>query len=388
MIDERIMKENLQKYINRTENNPERIEKYIHFYRLADQHGIVPFRYARIAEEYTDDFFADTGIPREEKDWYYERGIPTFKTGWYGLTKENYNDYISDFDFYHPSNYLKKHQLIKWFDDKLTTYYILGPFIDSMPRHFFFIQEGNLVPIDVEFKHFGSEEDLFNIIKNNSVSLKACTGGHGKGFYKISNREGTYSINDEISNQKEISSLIHSLNDYILSDYCFPSKLFRESCGEESFAVIRTVSVFDKDDGPQITAIMVRVGTRTAGIVSDYNGSIYCGVDLKSGRLFNPLLRGGDEDGIIRGRHLKAHPDTGCNLETLTIPDFDKLIDIVSKISSYLAMTPYLVMDIIHTDNGFKILEINSHGQVRNLEPFYPFRKNEYNLKVFQTRNW
>ncbi len=39
-------------------------------------------------------------------------------------------------------------------------------------------------------------------------------------------------------------------------------------------------------------------------------------------------------------------------------------------------------------DDGFKIMEINSHGQVRNVEPFFPFRKNKYNLRAFETRNW
>ena len=132
--NDKLMREDLEKYLNKRDDNPERIEKYIHFYQLAEKNGIVPFRYARIAEEYTDDFFADTGIPREEKEWYYERGIPTFKTGWYSLTKENYNDYISDFDFYSPKNYLKKPQLIKWFDYKLTTYYVLSSFRKYMPR--------------------------------------------------------------------------------------------------------------------------------------------------------------------------------------------------------------------------------------------------------------
>ena len=46
------------------------------------------------------------------------------------------NDYISDFDFYAPKNYLKKPQLIKWFDYKLTTYYVLSAFKEYMPRLF------------------------------------------------------------------------------------------------------------------------------------------------------------------------------------------------------------------------------------------------------------
>ena len=49
-------------------------------------------------------------------------------------------------------------------------------------------------------------------------------------------------------------------------------------------------------------------------------------------------------------------------------------------------MTPYLVMDIIPTENGFSILEINSHGQVANVEPFYPFAANKYNKRAFNIK--
>lgn len=173
-----------------------------------------------------------------------------------------------------------------------------------------------------------------------------------------------------------------------MTEYCVPHKIFREASGEESFAVLRTVSVMSETDGPQITAILLRLGTSTAGLVSDYDGCINCGVDLQSGRIFNPLLRGGDDEGIIIGKSICVHPDTGVNLESLVCPNFNDLKQLVKNIASHLSMVPYLVMDIIPTDNGFKILEINSHGQVRNLEPFFPFRKNDSNLEVFKTRDW
>ena len=387
MSDE-AMHDSLNKYLQKRDDNPERIEKYLHFYQLARSNGVAPFRFARIAEEYTDDYFADTGIAPSEKEWYYERGIPTFKTGWYGLNKENYNDYISDFDFYSPDNYLKKFLLIKWFDYKLTTYYILNPFRKYMPRHYFFIDNGMLVPMDINLERHGNAEDVLSIIQNGPIALKACMGGHGKGFYKIELRNDGYIINNRVADRQEVLDLLASLDDYILTDYNYPHKVFRDACGEESFAVLRTVSVFDKNDGPQITAILMRLGSSTSGLVSDYDGCINCGVDLQSGRLFNPLLRGGDAEGIIRGTSIKNHPDTGVNLETLSIPNFSELIDMVKRVSAHLAMTPYLVMDIIPTDSGFAILEINSHGQVRNLEPFFPFRKNKYNLRAFKTRDW
>ena len=388
LLDKDAMQESLNKYVQRTDNNPERIERFKYFYQLAREKGVVSFRYARIAEEYTDDYFADTGIPQSEKDWYYNRGIPTFKTGWYGLNKQNYNDYISDFDFYSPSNYLNKSQVIKWFDYKLTTYYILSPFREYMPHHFFFLNNGELAPIGSTPNKYSTIEDALSIIQNGPVALKACSGGHGKGFYKIETKDGQYKINNIASEEKDVRALLLSLDDYLFTEYSTPHKAFRHACGENSYAVLRVVSVFDKDGGPQITGIMIRLGTSGTGIVTDYDGCINCGVDLQTGQLFNPLMRTGDSEGIIKRIPIKNHPDTGVDMETIIVPEFAKLKAMVKRIAAHLAVTPYLVIDIIPTDMGLDILEINSHGQVRIVEPFSPFRKNKYNLRVFQTKDW
>lgn len=175
----------LKRYIRKRGFNIERIFKFIHFYRLADKNGVVPFRLSRLAEEYTDDYFAETGIPRGKKEWYYARGIPTFKVAWYGLTEANYNDYISDFDFYAPCNYLKKSSLIHWFDDKLSTFFILSSFKGNIPKHFFYIKDKKIAPMDVNIPTYANSEDLLDIIPKGGVALKSCIGGHGKGFFKV-----------------------------------------------------------------------------------------------------------------------------------------------------------------------------------------------------------
>ena len=368
----------------RQQKGLKRKKKYTHFFRLADKNGVIPFRIERIAAEYVDDYFADTGLPSNEKEWFYKRGIPTFKTGWYGLTKENYNDYISDFDFYSKKNYT---EYSGWFDNKLTTYLILHSFAKNMPRHLFYIRKGKIHPLDVDIDRECNADDILSLCAEAPICFKRCTGGHGRGFYVLSRDENGYLIDFEKASEDSIRSLVAGLDDYIVTEYCKPSKIFSDYCGEGNFAVIRTVTVFDREDGPQITAILIRLGTKSAGLVSDYDGCINCGVDLKSGRLFEPIMRTGDSEGIIRRVDAKIHPDTGRDLEEIVVPDFEKLTELAKNVSSFLSMTPYLVMDIIPTDDGFKILEINSHGQVRNLEPFFPFRKNKYNLRVFETKD-
>lgn len=362
----------------------EKAQKYIHFSALAKQNGVIPFRWDRIASEYVDDFYADTGIPAEEKEWYYSRGIATFKVQWQGLTKENYNDYISDFDFYHRKNYQNK-AFQEWFEHKLNTYFLLAPFKQYLPRHYYYLHSGRIYPLDLGKKCNNEVADIITLIQEQPIAAKACVGGHGKGFYKLSYSNNRFYVNNEPTEEPALMKMIGNLDSYIITEYGVPHSELRKLCGENAFAVIRAVSVYDETAGGQITGLMIRLGSKDAGIVTDYDGTIYCGIDLNDGHFFTPVYRTGDNDGIIRRRDILNHPDTNQRLEGFVLPNFKELCSLVKAISEYLPVTPYLVMDIIPTENGFKVLEINSHGQVRNVEPFYPFRKNEYNLKVFDT---
>lgn len=361
-----------------------RKKHWLHYAWLAYKNGVVPFRIDRIASEYTDDYYADTGIPRPEKEWYYCKGLTSFKINFYGLNTENYNNFISDFDFYNKKNYQNK-SFENWFEHKLNTYYLLLKFQKYLPKHYFY-KKDMIYSLEAGIKgKMTDSHDVLTQCRDNPLAFKACIGGHGKGFYKLEH-DGGYVLNGRKVEEHDVEKLVESLNDYIITEYCVPHKVFRKACGENAFAVIRAVTVFDQIDGPQITAMIIRLGM-AGKVVCDYDGTIYCGVDLETGRLFNPVLRTGDEAGVIYGKSISTHPETGHCLEGISIPNFQELKSLLREVSAFIPMTPYLVFDIIPVDEGFKILEINSHGQVRIIEPFYPFRSNPYNLKVFATKD-
>ena len=52
---------------------------WLHYAWLAYKNGVIPFRIERIASEYTDDYYADTGIPKQEKEWFYLKGLTSYK---------------------------------------------------------------------------------------------------------------------------------------------------------------------------------------------------------------------------------------------------------------------------------------------------------------------
>lgn len=351
---------------------------YYKFSKMAKKNGVIDFRIDRVAKEYTHDYLDYPEVSKEDKKWFYKQGIQSYKLNWYGITKENYQNYISDFDFYGKYNYMNR-EFESWFENKLNTYYLLSPFKDSMPRHYYFLKDKKILPIDVDVKKNGTVQDIVNLVNQKPIAAKAVIGGHGIGFYKFEKKENFYLVNNEKKTLEEFTELLKVLSDYIITDYIIPQKKFVEMCGEGAFSVIRVVTVYDEKDGPQITATLIRLGCKAGGLVTDYAGTIYAGLTIENGQAFNPIYRISDD----YYKECKNHPDTNADLENFKMDNWEGLKDLAKSVSAYLPMTPYLVMDIIPTDNGFSILEINSHGQVRIVEPYYPFLANEYNKKVF-----
>lgn len=357
--------------------------KYLGFLRQAQKNGAARSRWGRIADMYVDDYYNYQGASKQEKEWAYTHGFSSYKLSeWYGITKDNYSDYMSDFVFYNPRYYIHTPELKALYEHKCCTYFTLHPFKDSMPHHYFFLREGRVIPLDVTDKNDYDVASIIALIKERPIVAKACVGGHGLGFFKLvyAKDEGNFIVNDkQFKTEGELVSLLSRLDNYIITDFEIPKKEYVDLCGPDAFAVIRVITVFDPKDGPQLTAALIRLGCKESGVTTDYKGTIYCGITLDEGVTFKPLIRVTDD----LCAPCPEHPDTHKQLNGLSIPNWESLKKLVLDVSTYLAVTPYLVVDIVPTEKGFSILEINSHGQVRNMEPFYPFFKNKYNRAVF-----
>lgn len=354
--------------------------KYFNFARLAHKSGVVNSRVDRVAKEYTLDYYEGGGKESVEKQYLYKYGLATYKAKWYGITKENCNRFLSDYDFYNLDNYLNR-KFVFWFDHKLSTYYLLHPFVDSMPIHYYYVKKGAYFPIDRGLKngYCHNYEDVISLIKTKPLIAKACVGGHGEGLYKFSYFDSEFQINQKKSNISEIRRVLENLDDYIITEFVSPHDDIVRIVGKDSFAVIRLTVFYDQQDGPQLTSARVRLGCKKAGIRTDYDGTIYSGLTLDEGKMFGSMIRR-DE---YHYDDCPTHPDTGVSLDNNFIPDWDQLLKLITSISRYIPMTPQLDFDIVPTNQGFSILEINSHGQF--IESYYPFRDNKYNLKMYKT---
>lgn len=355
--------------------------KYLHYAKLARRKGVVDFRIDRIAGEYATDWFNVKGVSQEDKEWFCQRGYAPRKVNWVGLTRENVSDFISNFDFYNSKTYVDG-GFVEFFENKLNTYFLLAPFKAYLPKHYWWVdKKGDVYPLDAESNKQGSFEEVVNLINEKPVVAKACYGGHGRGFIRYEHiGSGKYLINQDEVNKDELVKSVRGLRNYLIQDFLRPSKELRKSIGDDAYGVIRVVACNDPVDGPQFVASVIRIGCKGAGYLTDFPKTIYCGIEMETGKLFAPKMTIHES---IESEPCPKHPDTNVPLEGVSIPDWDVLSKLVIDITRTIPWIKYVVMDVVPTDDGFKFLEINSHGQTWVVEPHYPFLKNKYLKRAF-----
>lgn len=353
--------------------------KYLHYAKLAQKNGVVNFRIDRIAGEYAEDWFTLKNVSQEDKEWFCQRGYTPRKVNMYGMTKENYKNYVSHFEFYNPSTYYEG-PFLGSLENKLLTYYLLAPFKNNLPHHFWHIEnKDHIFPLDIEQNHCGTIDDIIKLVREKPIAVKACYGGHGKGFYLYEFKNSSYFISGKKVDEESLRNHITTLNNYILQEYLIPHHNFVELCGEGAFSVYRMIVMNDNQDGPQLTAGMIRLGSKNAGLLTDYPGTITCGVSLDEGKIFKPLLWTSETEREV----CPIHPDTGKQLEGYKVDNWEELKHLATSIARYLPWIGYVTIDIIPSEKGFRVLEINSHGQSWEFEAHFPFNLNKYNRKAF-----
>jgi hypothetical protein len=362
--------------IKRANYNILKLPIYIYF----DIKGINPFRWDRLASAFIQDF-RKSNASFKQKIWAYKRGFLSERIDRYQLNNDNYRFFMSDLEFYKTKTY-KNLRFTYWFDDKLTTWFILQPFIQHLPLHYYSIENKKIRQLYTENITINNTvAGIVSLLKEKKeLAFKKTTGGGGIGFFKLSYTDDCFLVNNESMSQVKFEKFILSFNGYHITEYIHTHKQLQKIYDKTPNA-IRIISIYDDVEGAKVTSAFIRFGTSQTSFVDNASaGAIYAGVKIDDGTFFNPSRN-------INGHIIEApvHPDTNIEVSGV-VPNWDLIKEGVSKISNYLNNTPYLSYDVVATDDGFKILEINSHGILTNMQPFYPFFNNPYQKKLFSTK--
>lgn len=351
---------------------------------LLQSYGIQNKMAVFLAQLLEEDWNSSRDIPYEKKIWALQHGFLPSRVKLYNLTENNYHDYLSDIDYHylHPFN---NHFAI-WINDKLTLKYIFpstlttleGRELSMMPEYYLYIEnDGQYSYLMDSPKHILHDENyLLNLLKEKLIlALKPSRGQGGHGFVvlKYDAAKNKIYANGEVLDGSAFSKFRETLNGYIVTEYVRQHKVL-DSVWSESVCTLRIIALKNRDDKysggkTDIIVSYARFGTSASlgasnlssqgvGIPYDFNTGIF-------GSHFYKYLEY-STNGEFK---LPYHPDSKVSLSGKVLPHWEMVRDAVLSVCDYLSSLEYFGFDIMITDDGVKICEINTfpalgYGQV------------------------
>lgn len=311
----------------------------------------------------------------EKRRWALERGFYPGRIELYGLTEENYKNYVPDYQYFmlHPMN----NHFLDWLN-KTTLKYVLNSngCEDTMPEYYVYVENDlcgarftylmdcpNDVPKDKDF--------LWNLLQQKKVlAMKPNSGtSGGLGFIKLEQRkDGLYENNKPIDLAR-FEEIRDTMRNYIITEYAHQHKELA-SVWPDSECTLRVIMCKNPAEtryAPTTWSCAVsyaRFGTSINGGASNLSsGGVGVGFDFETGKYNDFCIRYKryTPDGKWM---LTKHPDTNVEWKTAGLPNWKLVREKIDALCQHVSSLDYLGLDIIITENGMKLCEINSHPAI------------------------
>lgn len=335
------------------------------FVRKFCRPGIRPYM-QRLWFDAVKDDFKNTNMSLGKKIWAWRRGFFSYRIVQYQLTKENYKNFLSDYDYYWLNRINNSYQI--WINDKTTFRYILEPFKAYLPRYYFSIFKWNGAT-EIRSMHDCPKgvdagfEGIFEMLRREKkLALKPSAGTHGDGFYCLSYENDAFHVNGQEMTEEEIIEMVHGFKSYYLVTEFINMNAELKKIYDKSVNSIR-VMVINKDGyNPKIMQAYMRIGSSKTGYTDNVGyGGICVMVNEETGELYNP-------ERIVDHKFepCEKHPDTGTPISG-KIPNWDIACEKILDICRFMPELEYLGFDVAITDDGFQIIEINIHQDLHKV---------------------
>lgn len=328
--------------------------------KAASKHGFMDYMYRNWVRDLLRDVF-DPRHSLRDKLWAHSRGFLSFRKEQYQLTEGNAGRFLSDRDYrwLRPLNNVYR----KWLWDKVSLRYSLGRWSKHLPAYYFHVvmREGALLPLAMEdcppsFRLGGFDAIALLLERSGLLAMKPVVGSHGEGFHKLEGFDGAYKIDGADVSSAELKAFLESRSEeYVLTEYVKAHEDL-ERLWPDAVPTVRMMVINESGDAPFLANAYLRIGTSSSGYTDNIgSGGLFAYVDLETG-FYHDAER-------LSGHVYSAcplHPDTGAKIEGF-LPHWEVVKNGVFEISRYIAPLEYLGFDVVITDHGFVVLEINTH---------------------------
>ena len=150
-----------------------------------------------------------------------------------------------------------------------------------------------------------------------------------------------------------------------------------------SVNTIRVMVVNEHGYDPKIMQTYMRIGSSSTGFTDNVGyGGICAKIEKETGRIYQPQTI---------SKHVfydcPVHPDTNTEISGY-LPNWEELRKAILSISGYLGELEYLGFDVVLTETGVCVLEINIHQDLHKVADFTDEMKEFFNKKIENKRRY
>lgn len=316
-----------------------------------------------------DDLFSKNGIKLKDKIWAYKHGFLSYRLPQYGITRENYRNFISDYDYRYLRHINNKYRV--WLEDKLTVKYICDKYSEFFPKYYYHFSVRNgqkrVIPLmDLPDYCDTNPESIFKLVEHvGALACKPQRGSQGQGFYKLSYDKGKYYLNHEEATKQQILDILNDeSSQYFVTEYIQQHKKIN-SIYPGAVNTLRIITFMKDGKNPEIGNAYMRFGSQKTGAVDNMGaGGMFAQVDMDTGKFYNGKII--TENNILP---CSKHPDTGELIEGY-LPNWDIVKQGIIDLNREMPQLEYLGFDVAITEDGMKLPEINRAPGYPKIEKF------------------
>lgn len=311
-------------------------------------------------------------VSEEEKHWALKHGFYPGRVVLYGLTEKNYEQFMPDYQYFmlHPLN----NHFLKWLD-KTTLKYVLNSngCQNTMPEYYAYMEnDGSCTYLMNAPDHIAKDSDfLLNLLRYKGIlAMKPNSGTSGGfGFIKLELKGDDILENNTPIDMERFVRIRDSLRNYIVTEYVYQHSALA-NIWADSECTLRVIMCKDPKDDMYAKSTWscavsyARFGTSISGGASNLSsGGIGIGFDFETAKY---------DDSCIRYKRfcengkwmLDRHPDTNVAWKGMRLPNWSYAKGKIEDICQHISSLDYLGFDIIISEDGMKLCEINSHPAI------------------------
>ena len=308
-------------------------------------------------------------VSKEEAEFALKHGFYPGRVALYGLNAENWQDYLPDFHYFmlHPMN----NHFLKWLD-KTTLKYVLNSngCESTMPEYYLYVENDDSYTYLMDApSHIAKDGDyIMNLLRWKGVlAMKPNSGTSGGfGFIKLELREGALFENNKQIDMTRFEEIKGNMRNYIVTEYAHQHHELAK-IWPDSECTLRVIMVKNPKQDIYTKATWscavsyARFGTSLNGGASNLSsGGIGIGFDFETG-LYNDFAIRYKRFCPDGNTFLDHHPDTNVYWQGQSLPNWPVVKEMIGKVCDHISSLDYLGLDIIITEDGMKLCEINSH---------------------------